>query len=186
MVEIIALVADPLTQNVFLVTKCYQTNLRQQLATIKSLADKDSTDSKQMREDLIKDILVSLEECRDNVMKVHRNSTINFTNSCNKENINNKDALQCNRFISMEQLMDQLLVLQDTEDCKYLEKSKFNIENEQIDGSCEVDKPKFTIRIDNPLLSKNWKSSKIYDSPSTLYRVSMDIFDQLISYISNI
>ena len=56
----------------------------------------------------------------------------------------------------MEQLMDQLLVLQDTEDCKYLEKSKFNIENEQIDRSYEEDKPKFTIRIDNPLLSKNW------------------------------
>ena len=34
MVEIIALVADPLTQNVFLVTKCYQTNLRQQLVSL--------------------------------------------------------------------------------------------------------------------------------------------------------
>ena len=52
--------------------------------------------------------------------------------------------------------MDQLLVLQDSKDFNNLEKSKFDIENEQIDGSCELDKPKFTIRIDNPLLSKNW------------------------------
>ena len=66
-------------------------------ASIKSYADKDSTDSKQMREDLAKGVIVSLEECRDNVMKVHRNSTINCNNSCSKENINNNDAIQCNR-----------------------------------------------------------------------------------------
>lgn len=56
----------------------------------------------------------------------------------------------------MENLMDQLLVLQDSEDFKYLKKSKCDIENEHIHGFCKADKPKFTIRIDNPLLSKNW------------------------------
>ena len=63
-------------------------------ATIKSRAE---TDSKQMREDLIKSIIVSLEECRDNVMKVHQNNTNNYTNCCIKENINNNDPIQLNR-----------------------------------------------------------------------------------------
>ena len=58
--------------------------------------------------------------------------------------------------ISMEQLMDQLLVLQASEVSKYLEKSKCGIENELVSGSCEANKQKFTIKIDNPLLSKNW------------------------------
>ena len=56
----------------------------------------------------------------------------------------------------MEQLMDQLLVLQDSEDSKYLKKSTCGIQNELLWGSCEADKQKVTIKIDNPLLSKNW------------------------------
>jgi len=68
--------------------------------------------------------------------------------------------------------MDQLLVSQVSSGNKYLRK---------LDN-----KPTFTIHIDNPLLSKNWRSAKMFTPSAVLSGFSTDIFEQLMSYISNL